>query len=173
MLLLNHRLAIAASSNQTSQKTERWFFSSTKKADCNACSCRLGLVGFLWAAADLQVASWVIWNILNAAHGIQITSTAAKNSRNRSQPKTINAGTTPDDGTAVTQGDRVQRDAIIMRGLLASLLLLLLLSFFLSWDVQSHLPVDMAARFLPLLLLRHLTMRHFNVIWTDMSKLLL
>jgi hypothetical protein len=94
----------------------------------------LGLVGFLWAAADLQVASWVIWNILGAAHGIQITSTAAKNSRNRSQPKTINAGTTPDDATAVTQGDRVQ-SAIIMRGLLACLLaclLLLLLSFFLS-----------------------------------------
>ncbi len=68
--------------------------------------------------------------ILGAAHGIQMTSTATKNSKNRSQPKIINAGTTPDDGTAVTQGDRVQRDAVILRGLFACLLLLLL-SFFL------------------------------------------
>jgi len=141
MQLLNPRLAIAASSNQTSQKTERWFFSSTKKADCNACSCRLGLVGFLWATADLQVASWVIWNILGAAHGIQITSTAAKNSRNRSQPKTINARTTPDDATVVTQGDRVQRDAIILRGLLACLLASS--SFLLSF---LRCPIPLAGR---------------------------
>jgi hypothetical protein len=172
MQLLNPRLAIAASSNQTSQKTEEGcFLSSTKKADCNACSCRLGVVGFLWATADLQVASWVIWNILGAAHGIQITSTAAKKSRNRSQPKTINARTTPRRCNrcyrrrwSTERCNNLERFAC---------LLVLLLSFFLSWDVQSHLPVDMGARFLPLLLLRYLTMRQFNVIWTDMSKLLL